>query len=131
MSQHIHNLMGASMKGLRDLPYVPKWKVARAETLLSLHQNREAMELLGKMLPKLELPDAAVEEARRLGKTPDTLYSLELLDATGICVVPGSGFGQKDGEHHYRLTCLCPGVEEYVSALENFHRKFVAKYGGL
>ena len=83
------------------------------------------------LYPKLELPDRAVEEARRQGKSPDTLYALELLDATGICVVPGSGFGQKDGEHHYRLTCLCPGVEEYVSALENFHKKFVEKYGGL
>ena len=83
------------------------------------------------LYPKIELPDAAVEEARRQGKSPDALYALELLDATGICVVPGSGFGQKDGEHHYRLTCLCPGVEEYVGALESFHRKFVEKYGGL
>jgi len=48
----------AAVKGLRDLPYVPKWKVARAETLLSLHHNREAMEQLERMLPKLELPDA-------------------------------------------------------------------------
>ncbi|KAI0797294.1 transaminase [Irpex lacteus] len=83
------------------------------------------------LYPKLELPDGAVKAAEELGKTPDTLYALELLDETGICVVPGSGFGQKDGEHHYRLTCLCPGVEEYVSALENFHEKFVKKYGGL
>ena len=83
------------------------------------------------LYPKIELPDKAVEEAGRQGKSPDTLYALELLDATGICVVPGSGFGQKDGEHHYRLTCLCPGVEEYVSALETFHKKFVEKYGGL
>ena len=83
------------------------------------------------LYPRLELPDGAVVAARKLGKEPDTLYALELLDDTGICVVPGSGFGQKDGEHHYRLTCLCPGVEEYVQALETFHRKFVAKYGGL
>ena len=83
------------------------------------------------LYPKMELPEKAVEEAARQGKSPDTLYALELLDATGICVVPGSGFGQKDGEHHYRLTCLCPGVEEYVSALEMFHKKFVEKYGGL
>ena len=83
------------------------------------------------LYPKLELPDAAVRAAEKAGKSPDTLYALELLDDTGICVVPGSGFGQKDGEHHYRLTCLCPGVEEYVSALEQFHRKFLNKYGGL
>lgn len=83
------------------------------------------------LYPKLELPDSAVAAAEKLGKEPDTLYALELLEETGICVVPGSGFGQKDGEHHYRLTCLCPGVEEYVSALESFHKKFVQKYGGL
>ncbi len=83
------------------------------------------------LYPRLELPAAAVRAAHKLGKEPDTLYSLELLDETGICVVPGSGFGQKDGEHHYRVTCLCPGVEDYVSALESFHHKFVAKYGGL
>ena len=72
---------------------------------------------------------SAVAAAQKLGKTPDTLYALELLDETGICVVPGSGFGQKEGEAHYRLTCLCPGVEEYVSALEDFHKRFMAKYG--
>jgi alanine transaminase len=43
--------------------------------------------------------------------------------------VPGSGFGQKEGQYHYRLTCLCPGVEEYVGALERFHRKFMERYG--
>ncbi|WP_395831487.1 transglycosylase SLT domain-containing protein [Archangium violaceum] len=47
----------AAVKGLRDLPYVPKWKVARAETLLSLHHNHEAMDILERLLPKMELPD--------------------------------------------------------------------------
>lgn len=47
----------AAIKGLRDLPYVPKWKVARAETLLSLHDNLGAMALLERMLPTLILPD--------------------------------------------------------------------------
>lgn len=49
--------VSAAVKGLRDLPYVPKWKVARAETLLSLHHNREALDILERMLPKMELPD--------------------------------------------------------------------------
>jgi alanine transaminase len=80
------------------------------------------------LYPKLELPDKAVDAARAAGKEPDAFYALQLLDETGICVVPGSGFGQKDGEHHYRLTCLCPGVEEYVSALETFHLGFMKKY---
>jgi alanine transaminase len=83
------------------------------------------------LFPRIRLPPAAIEAAHEAGKEPDTLYALELLDDTGICVVPGSGFGQKEGEYHYRLTCLCPGVEEYVGALERFHHKFMARYGSL
>lgn len=83
------------------------------------------------LFPRIRLPPAAIEAAHEAGKEPDTLYALELLDDTGICVIPGSGFGQKEGEYHYRLTCLCPGVEEYVGALERFHHKFMARYGSL
>ena len=81
------------------------------------------------LFPRIRLPTAAIEAARKAGKEPDTLYALELLDDTGICVVSGSGFGQKEGQYHYRLTCLCPGVDEYVGALEGFHRKFMERYG--
>lgn len=66
------------------------------------------------LYPQIRLSKAAQEAAKAARKEPDVFYALELLDATGICVVPGSGFGQKDGEWHYRLTCLCPGVDEYV-----------------
>jgi len=83
------------------------------------------------LYPQIRLPAKAVEAAKKAGKEPDAFYALALLDETGICVVPGSGFGQKAGEYHYRLTCLCPGVEEYVAALEKFHLGFMEKYGGL
>jgi alanine transaminase len=83
------------------------------------------------LYPQIHLPVNAIEAAKEAGKEPDAFYALALLDETGICVVPGSGFGQKEGEYHYRLTCLCPGVEEYVGALEGFHLRFVEKYGGL
>lgn len=83
------------------------------------------------LYPRIWLPDAAIEAARKAGKEPDTFYALGLLEDTGICVIPGSGFGQKEGQYHYRLTCLCPGVDEYVGALERFHRKFIERYGGL
>lgn len=83
------------------------------------------------LYPQIHLPAQAVEAAKQAGKEADAFYALALLDETGICVVPGSGFGQKEGEYHYRLTCLCPGVEEYVGALETFHLGFIKKYGGL
>lgn len=81
------------------------------------------------LFPQIKLSKKAQEVARAAGKEPDAFYALALLDKTGICVVPGSGFGQRDGEWHYRLTCLCPGVEEYVGNLESFHREFVQQYG--
>jgi alanine transaminase len=81
------------------------------------------------LFPKITLSKKAIDEAKKAGKEPDTFYSLQLLDETGICVVPGSGFGQKEGEWHYRLTCLCPGVDEYVGKLEKFHNGFVSRYG--
>ncbi|KAG6840785.1 hypothetical protein C0991_004390 [Blastosporella zonata] len=79
--------------------------------------------------PKIDLSEGAIAAAREAGKEPDAFYSLALLDQTGICTTPGSGFGQKEGEWHYRLTCLCPGVEEYVAQLEAFHMRFIEKYG--
>jgi alanine transaminase len=81
------------------------------------------------LFPKITLSKKARDAAEAAGKVPDAFYSLALLDKTGICVVPGSGFGQNEGEWHYRLTCLCPGVEEYVGKLERFHLEWVQKYG--
>src|SRR5205823_5063951 len=39
--------------------------------------------------PNIQLPQEAVDEAKKQGKAPDVLYCLELLDSTGLCVVPG------------------------------------------
>ncbi len=83
------------------------------------------------LFPRLHLPQKAIAAAEAQGKAPDTFYALALLDETGICAVSGDGFGQKAGEAHLRLTCLCAGVEEYIEKLEKFQRGFWEKYGGL
>lgn len=31
-------------------------------------------------------------------------YCIRMLEETGICLVPGSGFGQRDGTYHFRYT---------------------------
>ena len=36
------------------------------------------------------------------GQAPDAFYCFNLLEDTGICVVPGSGFGQVEGTYHFR-----------------------------
>lgn len=82
------------------------------------------------LFPRIRLPARAVQEAARLGKAPDAFYCINLLEETGICVVPGSGFGQKNGTFHFRTTFLPPedkiqGVSRDIAA---FHKRFMQKW---
>lgn len=56
--------------------------------------------------PQITLPPAFIAKAKKMGKEPDTLYCLELLDETGLSCVPGSGFKQAPGTFHLRTTIL-------------------------
>ncbi|XP_033897301.3 alanine aminotransferase 2 [Acipenser ruthenus] len=83
--------------------------------------------------PRIFIPPKAIEEAKVLGMAPDMLYCLRLLEETGICVVPGSGFGQKEGTYHFRMTIL-PSSEKLKLLLEkvkDFHVKFLQRYAAL
>ncbi|KAK3086013.1 hypothetical protein FSP39_012147 [Pinctada imbricata] len=80
--------------------------------------------------PFIHLTDSAVAEAKRRGMAVDAMYCYELLENTGICVVPGSGFGQKPGTYHFRTTIL-PSVEklkEMLDRFQGFHKSFMQKY---
>lgn len=46
------------------------------------------------VFPRLHLPERAVKAARAAGMVADLFYVRRLLDATGIVMVPGSGFRQ-------------------------------------
>lgn len=80
--------------------------------------------------PRIDIPLAACQEAQQQGMSPDTLYCLELLDATGICTVPGSGFGQEQGTYHFRTTILPPEdeIESLCEQFATFHRNFLKRY---
>ena len=60
----------------------------------------------------------------------DEAYCMSLLEETGICVVAGSGFGQRPGTLHFRTTFLPPRdeIEQLVLKLKNFHEKYVRQY---
>ena len=45
--------------------------------------------------PNIKLPEKFILEANEKGVVPDAYYCSLLLEETGICVVPGSGFRQK------------------------------------
>jgi aspartate/methionine/tyrosine aminotransferase len=66
--------------------------------------------------PRISLP---------AGRT-DVDYCLALLEETGICVVPGTGFGQIPGTAHFRTTILppTPQIEKVVRRLAEFHATY-------
>ncbi|KAL3079422.1 hypothetical protein niasHT_031751 [Heterodera trifolii] len=67
---------------------------------------------------------------RASGVQPDFFYVKQLLEETGVCVVPGSGFGQRPGTFHFRTTILPPIdiFEDMLNRFGAFHKRFLAKY---
>ncbi len=59
------------------------------------------------------------------GKT-DEDYCMSLLEETGICVVPGTGFGQTPGTAHFRTTILPP--TEKIKDVVRLFAEFQARY---
>ncbi|HAP43207.1 MAG: aminotransferase class I/II [Spirochaetes bacterium GWD1_61_31] len=59
------------------------------------------------------------------GRT-DNEYCMALLEATGICVVPGTGFGQIPGTAHFRTTILPPTakMEEVIKRIAEFQKTY-------
>ncbi len=66
------------------------------------------------------------DEQRQYEQQRDEAYCMKLLEDTGICVVPGSGFGQEPGTFHFRTTFLPPidEIQELVKNLRTFHERY-------
>ena len=77
--------------------------------------------------PSIDIPEFRVKEAKEKGIQADMLFCLDLLDNTGIVAVPGSGFGQKDGTNHIRLTNLINPKEEMIT-MTNSLKTFCEEY---
>ncbi|WP_242341062.1 MULTISPECIES: aminotransferase class I/II-fold pyridoxal phosphate-dependent enzyme [Anaeromyxobacter] len=107
------------------------WTRERGEVLESLRRRAAIVErgldaipgiscnrVAGAMyaFPRITLPEGAT----------DTEWCLALLEETGICVVPGSGFGQQAGTWHFRTTILPPveQLEAVVERIGRFHVSF-------
>ncbi len=83
---------------------------------------------------RFELPDT--EDTKKMSENElvkyeakrDEQYCMSLLEETNICVVPGSGFGQKPGTMHFRTTFLPPkeDIEALVEKMKVFHTKYSA-----
>ncbi|GET86799.1 alanine aminotransferase, putative [Leishmania tarentolae] len=86
--------------------------------------------------PKIELPERYAQrneelnakEGRKLSL--DARWALELLEVSGIVVVPGSGFGQEPGTLHFRITILPPltQIERMVRSIREFQDRIYEQY---
>ncbi|MBN2359397.1 MAG: aminotransferase class I/II-fold pyridoxal phosphate-dependent enzyme [Deltaproteobacteria bacterium] len=82
---------------------------------------------------RIELPVAGHRTKSRSGDAlaeataREASYCMALLEKTGICVVPGSGFGQQPGTLHFRTTFLPPRdqIQALVDRLGRFHQSYL------
>nr|GLL35068.1 alanine aminotransferase 2-like [Ipomoea trifida] len=82
------------------------------------------------LFPRIRLPEKAIKAAEAAKTAPDAFYARCLLNATGVVVVPGSGFGQVPGTWHFRCTILPQEdkIPAIVSRLTEFHKGFMDQY---
>jgi len=99
--------------GLRD-------RAELLSTTFNSMRNTSCSEVQGAMyaFPRIHLSAAAVKAAKDQGVAPDFFYCLNLVNETGIMTVPGSGFGQKEGEYHFRITNLVTPTERMKETLD-------------
>ncbi|XP_057504967.1 alanine aminotransferase 2, mitochondrial-like isoform X2 [Actinidia eriantha] len=85
------------------------------------------------LFPRIRLPLKAIKAAEAAKTAPDAFYCRRLLNAAGIVVVPGSGFGQVPGTWHFRCTILPQEdkIPAVVSRLTDFHKGFMDEFDGL
>uniref|UniRef100_A0A1A9X3W4 alanine transaminase n=1 Tax=Glossina brevipalpis TaxID=37001 RepID=A0A1A9X3W4_9MUSC len=126
-------------------PSYEQYMCERDEVLSSLKERAEFMyETLSKfegyqvnpiqgamyVFPKIDIPVKAAVAAKERNMPADTFYATELLEKTGICIVPGSGFGQKPFTNHFRSTILpqIPALKVMMDRFKKFHTTFMNKY---
>lgn len=82
------------------------------------------------IFPSVTLPTKFVEEAEKKGKPVDFLWAKHMLEEAGVCVVPGSGFGQKPGTYHFRTTFLADkdSLRDAVSRMKKVQEKIIKEY---
>uniref|UniRef100_A0A665WBD7 alanine transaminase n=1 Tax=Echeneis naucrates TaxID=173247 RepID=A0A665WBD7_ECHNA len=79
--------------------------------------------------PRISLPQKAIDKAKE-GQVPDMFYCMKLLEEEGICLVPGSGFGQREGTFHFRMTILPPTekLKLVLKKIKDFHLRFTKEF---
>ena len=77
--------------------------------------------------PSIRFSNKFIDHANKLKEKADQLQVDHILDRTGVVLVPGSGFGQKKGTRHFRISCLVHENEfkSVMDLLKYEHEKFM------
>ncbi|KAG0414686.1 hypothetical protein HPB47_008133 [Ixodes persulcatus] len=80
--------------------------------------------------PRVSLPQKAIDKAKSLGQEPSYFYASQLLEKKGVCVTPGSAFGQLPGTCHFRVTILPPMAKllDMLGRIKDFHEELTDQY---
>jgi alanine transaminase len=110
-----------------------KRKAALLEEWFSKMQNITCTPIEGSMygFPQVHFSEKFINEAKAQGKEPDFLYCMDMVNETGIITIPGSGFKQKEGTYHFRITNLVTPYEKMertMEALDKFNTRWHAKH---
>ena len=94
----------------------------------TLERRRDLSYNLIKKIPQMSLvkPTGAFYALPSVYVKDDTKFSIDLLKATGVITVPGSGFGEKPGTSHFRFVIL--PQEEVLEKAFNLIGDFLSSY---
>ena len=110
-----------------------KFRANYASTLLNKAKNMKCNAIEGAMyaFPQVMLPEKLITEANKAKVAPDVYYCRMVLERSGICLVPGSGFGQEQGTFHFRTTIL-PSPNQYFEQvfdlLKTCHEEIIDEF---
>jgi aspartate/methionine/tyrosine aminotransferase len=109
-------ILGEGINQIEGMSLVPPLGAMYAFVRITLPRN-----------PSVDLASMNQEQRLEYESSQDSKYCMALLEETGICVVPGSGFGQQPGTLHFRTTFLPPQdeIEDLVATLKSFHEKYL------
>ncbi len=96
----------------------------------TLQKRRDITDQMLNSIPGISLvkPQGAFYAFPSIDVDDDNHFVSELIKETGVVVVPGTGFGQKPGSHHFRVVILPP--EETLIKAYNLIGEFLQKYNG-
>lgn len=102
-----------------------KRKAKRVTERLNAIEGISCQPIEGAMyaFPKVNIEGATLKKAIAASKPADLIYCMEMVERTGIVTVPGSGFGQRPGTFHFRMTILPDEatLETVLDDIERFH----------